>query len=155
MTVSFTVFFPLPELRISSPERTYPGRVDVWRQKACYVLIFIKPEYRPDNMIPPSAFYRLLSDESRLNILLLLRASGELCVCHICASLDISQPAISRNLAMLKGAGVLTDRRHGKWVYYRLSESLPVWMHDILEITQRQNQHVSGQIRQALPVHSN
>ncbi|MEN4638076.1 metalloregulator ArsR/SmtB family transcription factor [Pantoea agglomerans] len=106
-------------------------------------------------MIPPSAFYRLLSDESRLNILILLRESGELCVCHICASLDISQPAISRNLAMLKGAGVLTDRRNGKWVYYRLSESLPAWMHDILEITQRQNQHITGQVRHVRQVHPN
>ncbi|GKW07623.1 metalloregulator ArsR/SmtB family transcription factor [Pectobacterium carotovorum] len=105
-------------------------------------------------MIPPSAFYRLLSDENRLNILLLLRESGELCVCHICASLDISQPAISRNLAMLKSADILTDRRNGKWVYYRLSESLPVWMYDILEITQRQNQHVSDQTQSALPVHA-
>lgn len=95
-------------------------------------------------MILPSAFYRLLSDESRLNILLLLRESGELCVCHISEALGLSQPAISRNLALLKASRILADRRNGKWVYYRLSETLPVWMNDILDITQRQKKGATG-----------
>ncbi|ELY6080530.1 metalloregulator ArsR/SmtB family transcription factor [Cronobacter sakazakii] len=100
-------------------------------------------------MIPPSEFYRLLSDESRLNILLLLRETGELCVCHISEMLGLSQPAISRNLAILKSSRILTDRRNGKWVYYRLSETLPLWINDILDITQRQIKMVSGRKWQA------
>ncbi|EPY5012893.1 metalloregulator ArsR/SmtB family transcription factor [Klebsiella pneumoniae] len=102
---------------------------------------------RQYKMIPLSAFYRLLSDESRLNILLLLRESGELCVCHISEELGLPQPAISRNLAMLKASRILRDRRNGKWVYYRLNEMLPVWMNDILEITQRQAKTVPGRKR--------
>ncbi|MCW0307133.1 MULTISPECIES: metalloregulator ArsR/SmtB family transcription factor [Pantoea] len=88
-------------------------------------------------MISTSNFYRLLSDECRLNILLLLKESEELCVCHICEALGVSQPAVSRNLSMLRNSGVLTDRRNGKWVYYRLSDALPTWINDILEITQK------------------
>jgi len=66
--------------------------------------------------------YKALSDETRLRIIKLLEY-GELCVCDIVASLDIIQPKISFHLGVLKEAGLVKDRRVGKWIHYRLDDS--------------------------------
>ena len=66
--------------------------------------------------------YKVLSDETRLVILALLLAYGELCVCDVEAALGITQSKASRHLRYLKNAGLLEDRRSGIWVYYRLSK---------------------------------
>jgi ArsR family transcriptional regulator, arsenate/arsenite/antimonite-responsive transcriptional repressor len=60
-----------------------------------------------------------LSDETRLRVLRLLE-ERELCVCELMQVLDMSQPRISRHLGVLKNAGLVKDRREGKWVYYAL-----------------------------------
>ena len=68
---------------------------------------------------PVSRLFKALGDETRLRIVALL-SHGELCVCHIHEALGLSQPNVSRHLAVLRAAGVLEDRRDGKWVRYRL-----------------------------------
>ncbi|HDR2890824.1 TPA: metalloregulator ArsR/SmtB family transcription factor [Enterobacter asburiae] len=78
-------------------------------------------------MLQPVQLYKILSDETRLAIVLLLRESGELCVCDICGVTAESQPKISRHIAILREAGLLLDRREGKWVHYRLSPHMPAW----------------------------
>jgi ArsR family transcriptional regulator len=65
--------------------------------------------------------WKALSDETRLRILKLLE-KGELCVCHLMAVLDMGQSRVSRHMGILKQAGLVDDRRAGKWVYYRLAE---------------------------------
>jgi ArsR family transcriptional regulator len=67
---------------------------------------------------------KLLSDESRLRILLLL-TKKELCVCQIMGVLNMSQPLISRNLSLLLKAGFLKDRREGKLMFYSIKKVLP------------------------------
>jgi ArsR family transcriptional regulator len=64
-----------------------------------------------------------LSDETRLRMVTLL-SGGELCVCEIMQALDISQTRASRNLGILRDAGLLVDRREGQWVYYSLSKEV-------------------------------
>ena len=66
--------------------------------------------------------FKALSDETRLRIVKLLE-NGELCVCHIVAAVDMSQSKISFHLKILKKAGLVKDRREGKWMHYRLNES--------------------------------
>ena len=66
--------------------------------------------------------FKALSDETRLRIVKLLE-NGELCVCHIVAAVDMSQSKISFHLRILKEAGLVKDRREGKWMHYRLNES--------------------------------
>ena len=66
--------------------------------------------------------FKALSDETRLRIIKLL-GHGELCVCDIVASLDIIQPKISFHLGVLKEAGLVKDRRVGRWIHYRLDDS--------------------------------
>lgn len=85
--------------------------------------------------LTPLQLFKNLSDETRLNIILLLKASGELCVCELCHRLNEAQPKISRHLAMLRASGLLLDRRAGKWVHYRLSPHIPAWAAAIIEQT--------------------
>lgn len=68
-----------------------------------------------------SRFFRALGDDTRLRIIALL-SHGELCVCHLQEALGLSQPNISRQLGVLRAAGIVEDRREGNWVYYRLLE---------------------------------
>lgn len=65
--------------------------------------------------------FKALADETRLRILSLLLAFGELCVCDIMAALQLPQSTVSRHLAYLKNAGWVYDRREGIWMYYSLS----------------------------------
>ena len=65
------------------------------------------------------AFLKLIADPNRLRILTLL-ARGERCVCDIETPLDLPQNLTSHHLAALKRAGLVRDRREGKWVYYSL-----------------------------------
>lgn len=69
---------------------------------------------------PLSQVFRALGDETRLRIVALL-VHGELCVCHLEKALGLSQPNASRQLGILKHAGIVDSRRDGTWVYYRLT----------------------------------
>lgn len=73
------------------------------------------------------SIFDAVSDATRRRILALLVDQGELCVCELTAALDDLQPRISRHLAVLKDAGVVTPRRNATWMYYRLAGALPAW----------------------------
>ena len=64
--------------------------------------------------------FRALSDENRLRIVDLLRG-GERCVCELTDELDLGQSLLSFHLKTLKDAGLVTDRRDGRWAYYALN----------------------------------
>ena len=66
--------------------------------------------------------FKALSEETRLRILKLLE-HGELCVCDIVAALDMIQPKVSFHLAVLKEAGLIKDRKQGRWTHYRIDDS--------------------------------
>lgn len=66
--------------------------------------------------------FKALSDETRLRILKLLE-DGELCVCDIVSALDIIQPKVSFHLSVLKEAGLIKDRKQGKWINYSIDDS--------------------------------
>ena len=63
--------------------------------------------------------FHALSDETRLEIIELLR-KGESCVCELTDTLDAAQSRLSFHLRVLKDAGVVRDRKDGRWVYYEL-----------------------------------
>jgi ArsR family transcriptional regulator, arsenate/arsenite/antimonite-responsive transcriptional repressor len=68
------------------------------------------------------SIFKAFSDEIRLRILKLLQ-KGELCVCDIVAALDMSQPKISFHLATLRDAGLIKDRKEGRWIHYSIADS--------------------------------
>jgi len=73
-----------------------------------------------------------LSDETRLQLLELL-TDGEQCVCDLTDALKSSQSRLSFHLKTLKEAGLLQDRREGRWVYYSLE---PVALEELRELLQ-------------------
>lgn len=66
------------------------------------------------------ALFQALADPTRIRIVNLL-GRGELCVCQIVYVLGMSQPKISRHLAILRDAGMVSDRKDGRWVHYSLT----------------------------------
>jgi len=63
--------------------------------------------------------FHALSDATRLEIIELLR-KGERCVCELTDTLDAAQSRLSFHLRVLKDAGIVRDRKDGRWVYYEL-----------------------------------
>jgi ArsR family transcriptional regulator, arsenate/arsenite/antimonite-responsive transcriptional repressor len=68
-----------------------------------------------------SLLFKALADQTRLRLLNLM-GEDEVCVCFFVEVLKINQPKISRHLAYLKRAGVVSARRDGKWIHYRVVE---------------------------------
>ena len=91
-------------------------------------------------IVDPISFYKCLSDDIRLKTLMLSHYLGELCVCELMVALDeSSQPKVSRNLAVLKKAQIISDRKHGQWVFYRINPLLPLWAKAVLAQTTEHN----------------
>ena len=67
-----------------------------------------------------AALFRALADPTRLGIVERLRG-GEQCVCDLTDMLDTGQSRLSFHLKTLKDAGLLRDRRQGRWIYYALA----------------------------------
>ena len=65
--------------------------------------------------------FRALADRTRLRVINLI-GNEEVCVCFLVEVLKTSQPKVSRHLAYLRRAGLVSSRREGKWMNYRLCE---------------------------------
>ena len=61
--------------------------------------------------------YRALADPIRLELLAQIAARGPVCVCHLEEELPYTQSRISKHLATLRSAGLVSSRREGRWVY--------------------------------------
>jgi ArsR family transcriptional regulator len=66
------------------------------------------------------AFFAALGDATRLRMLKVI-ADEELCSCEVMAALTLTQPTTSHHLGILERAGLLSSRRNGKWVFYRMA----------------------------------
>jgi ArsR family transcriptional regulator, arsenate/arsenite/antimonite-responsive transcriptional repressor len=73
--------------------------------------------------------FHALSDATRLSILEMLR-DGERCVCELQDELDAAQSRLSFHLRVLKEAGLIADRREGRWSYYRIVPEALTEVHD-------------------------
>jgi len=76
--------------------------------------------------------FHALSDPTRLALVMRLR-HGERCVCDLMDVLDAAQSRLSFHLRVLKDAGLVTDRRDGRWVYYTLAPDALQEMHETLD----------------------
>ena len=75
--------------------------------------------------------FHALSDETRLQIIRLL-GNGERCVCELTEALDAAQSRLSFHLKTLKDAGLVSDRKEGRWVYYTLNADTFARMEQVL-----------------------
>lgn len=98
-------------------------------------------------------FFKCLSDETRLSIVTLVAENKELCVCDLTEKLNLSQPKISRHLALLRSSGLLQDRRQSQWVYYSINPQLPAWCFEILDALKHSQSPISLSTS-ALPIQS-
>jgi len=82
--------------------------------------------------IAAETFFAALANQTRLRCLLLLLEHDELCVCELTQALGAAQPTISRHLAQLRETGLVSDRRQGLWIHYRIHPDLPDWANQVL-----------------------
>ena len=85
--------------------------------------------------LDPGTLFAALSHDTRLRCLMLLQAFDELCVCELTYAIGAVQPHMSRHLAYLREHGLVTDRRAGQWIHYRINPALPAWVADVLAQT--------------------
>lgn len=81
-------------------------------------------------------FFSALADRTRLRLINLMR-NGEVCVCFFAETLGTNNPKISRHLSYLKRASLVTGRRDGKWMHYRLNKPTDKNAAEILAATMK------------------
>jgi len=64
---------------------------------------------------------KALSDENRVRILLALSEKKEICVCHLIDLLELAPSTVSKHLFLLRNARLITARKDGRWMHYRLN----------------------------------
>ncbi|MBU4177415.1 MAG: ArsR/SmtB family transcription factor [Desulfurivibrionaceae bacterium] len=67
---------------------------------------------------------KALSDQNRVKIITMLGVR-ELCVCELTALLGVAQPTVSKHLRILEDAGLVSFRKEGNWIIYRLNDECP------------------------------
>jgi ArsR family transcriptional regulator len=80
--------------------------------------------------------FKAAADATRLRILKLL-AGGELCICEIMLALKKPQSSISHNLSILEDAGLIKERKEGKWCLYRISDGTVMDMVNLARLFKR------------------
>lgn len=78
-------------------------------------------------------FLKLISEETRLRILVLL-FEGDLCVCQLTGITNISQPNISKHLARLRDAGLVVDEKRDLYTFYSLNLENPLYQNILNDI---------------------
>jgi len=89
--------------------------------------------------INPQLLFSALSNDIRLRCMTLMQLQGELCVCELMHALKLSQPMISRHLALLREDNLVDKRRAGQWMYYRINADLADWVQVILKTMALEN----------------
>ena len=86
------------------------------------------------NEVNLELFFSALADRTRLRLLNLLR-DGEVCVCFFAGTLGTNNPKISRHLSYLKRAALVSGRRDGKWMHYKLERPTDERAADLFDAT--------------------
>ena len=85
--------------------------------------------------------FKVLGDPSRCRLVYALLAAGEICVCDLAASLDMSESNVSHHLRVLRAHGLVRPRRQGKMVYYAPDDE---HISLLLDITRGHVAHAAG-----------
>lgn len=86
--------------------------------------------------------FKALSDLTRLRTLrMILATEGPVCVCELADALELPQYQVSKHLALLRQAGLVTDSRRGTWVYYSVPPNISGFAKSLCELTR---EHLSG-----------
>lgn len=80
--------------------------------------------------------FHALSDETRLALLERLKG-GEHCVCELTDAMKTGQSRLSFHLKVLKDAGLIKDRREGRWMYYSLNPDAIEELQEVVELLKK------------------
>ncbi len=100
------------------------------------------------DLVAAARLVQALSDETRLAILEMLRG-GERCVCELQDALDAAQSRLSFHLRVLKEAGLVRDRKEGRWSYYSLVPDALGTAHDVVRVlaTERAGKYTRSELK--------
>lgn len=83
--------------------------------------------------------FKALSDLTRLRLLrMILSANEKICVCELADALELPQYQVSKHLAVLRQAGLVSDSRVGTWVYYSTSAEAPPFTMHLYDLVRKQ-----------------
>ena len=82
------------------------------------------------DLVRAATLFHALSDDTRLALLEMLRG-GEQCVCELQDAMGAAQSRLSFHLRVLKDAGLVADRKEGRWSYYRIEPEALAEVHDL------------------------
>lgn len=88
-----------------------------------------------------ASLFKLLGDPTRARLLYALLEVGELCVCDLAAATSTQEATVSQSLRLLRASGVVTGRRDGRLVYYRLADA---HVRMLLDLTREHVGHDGG-----------
>lgn len=81
--------------------------------------------YSNDHLVALAAFMSAAGNETRLRMLYVMWKAGELCVCDLADIFEITQPAVSRHLKILREKALVQARRDAQTIFYRVCEDSP------------------------------
>nr|WP_156971386.1 metalloregulator ArsR/SmtB family transcription factor [Knoellia sinensis] len=96
-----------------------------------------------DELTRAASMFKLLGDPTRSRLLFALLEAGELCVCDLAAATGTLEATVSQSLRMLRASGVVTGRREGRLVFYRLADA---HVRMLLDLTR---EHISHELNGA------
>ena len=85
--------------------------------------------------------FKLLGEPNRVRILYALLEAGEMCVCDLAATVDVSETTVSHAMRLLKAAGIVRNRRDGRMIYYRLDDA---HVRMLLDLSREHLAHTDG-----------
>ncbi len=91
-----------------------------------------------------TSVFKLLGDPTRARLLYALLEAGELCVCDLSAATGTAETTVSQALRLLRASGVVTGRREGRNIHYRLSDA---HVRLLLDVTREHALHDGGRRR--------
>ncbi|MBT8399373.1 MAG: metalloregulator ArsR/SmtB family transcription factor [Rhodothermia bacterium] len=84
-----------------------------------------KDAYGNERLVALAAYMSAVGNETRLRMLYVLWRAGELCVCDLADIFEITQPAVSRHLRILREKALVEARRDGQTIFYRVCHETP------------------------------
>ncbi|EAP98697.1 transcriptional regulator, ArsR family protein [Janibacter sp. HTCC2649] len=94
-----------------------------------------------EDLARAASMFKLLGDQTRSRLLFALLEAGELCVCDLAAATGTQEATVSQSLRMLRASGVVTGRREGRLVFYRLADA---HVRMLLDLTREHIAHEAG-----------
>ncbi|MTI08435.1 metalloregulator ArsR/SmtB family transcription factor [Curvivirga aplysinae] len=139
------------DLEDPKPKEGLKPFVDLFTDLKDRITLFLLLNGEGENTVEgPIELFKVLSDPLRLKVFMLLEDEGALTVSDFTNVLGMSQPKVSRHLALLRESGFLSVQKEGLWVFYKFTENLPVWIRHVISTIRNGNPGIINAEKQLL-----